>query len=115
MTEELWENVTAPFQVENDEERYIRRVDETCFVSALYRLTGFGYYEWETAIVVDNPVAEGVRRTYKDRDCWIIGGDRRDELGNMSKDELLKWYDANIEGNKNSFETMLNNIQQVIS
>lgn len=69
-------------------------------------MTGFGYMEWETAICWHLPVV-GRDRTWKDRKCLIIAGDRRDELAALVEDELAVWYYSNIEGHRNSMETLL--------
>lgn len=103
---EVWKDVTEESYRESGEERYVRTLDKTCWISVLYRKTGFGYYEWETALVFLHPV-EGRQRTHKDMDCLIIAGDRRDELETMPKEKLREWYAANIEGNRNSMDTFI--------
>ena len=97
-------DVTEDRQRENGEERWVRTIDRWCWISVSHRMTGFGFMEWETAIVI---VHEVPTPTWKDRDCLIIKGDRRDELATMPKCELRKWYDANIDGNRNSMETVI--------
>lgn len=109
---QIWEEVTDNFDREHDGERWLRRIDSHCWISALYRLTGFGYHEWETAIVFRKQLPEGQKETWKDRDVLIIAGDRREELGNMPKEKLREWYDNNIKGNKCSFDTKLENLQE---
>lgn len=69
-------------------------------------MTGFGYMEWETAILTRKPEAER-DGTWKDISCKIIIGDHRDELGTMPKDQLMPWYEQHISGNRNSMETLL--------
>lgn len=91
-----------------ENERYIRTLDDRCYISVLYRLTGFGHYEWETAIIF---IADVEKPTWRDRECLIIKGDRREELADVPKDKLREWYDANIEGNRNSMETLIEEIK----
>ena len=101
-------DVTDDYEREQDGERWLRRIDPKCWISALYRRTGFGWMEWETAIVFI--IEEGSRPKRwgsDDRDCLIIGGDRREELATMPKEQLRDWYAANIDGNRNSMETVL--------
>lgn len=99
---------TDDYEREQGGERWIRRIDPKCWISALYRRTGFGWMEWETAIVfVIEPGGRPKRWESDDRDCLIIAGDRREELAMMPKEQLRKWYDDNINGNRNSLETLL--------
>jgi hypothetical protein len=107
MTEEF-EKIDDVMNRDDGEERWIRRIDDKCWISALYRRTGFGWMEWETAIVfIIESGSRPKRWESDDRDCLIIGGDRREELANMPKEELRDWYAANIDGNRNSMETIL--------
>lgn len=101
-----FERCDGAYEKETDNERYLRRIDSDSWISVLYRLTGFGYYEWETALCFLHPV-EGRERTWKDLDCLIIAGDRRNELNDMPKEQLRDWYARNITGNRNSMETIL--------
>lgn len=105
--------VTDNCERERGEQRWYRKIEPgECWISVKYRLTGFGWFEWETAIVVMiEPGSRPMRWSGDDRDIFIIAGDRREELDAMPKDELRKWYDANIEGNRNSFDSVLNLIQ----
>ena len=109
MQEQIWKDVTSEYQKNEGyaEERWMRTVDENCWISVLHRMTGFGYMEWETAIRVKKDIPEGQERTWRDTTCDIIGGDRREELSTMNKEELLEWYSNNINGNRNSMETIL--------
>jgi len=102
--------VTGPWDSDTGGERWLRLISQDCWISVLHRLTGFGYMEWETAIVFVHAV-EGRERTWKDRDCLIIQGDRREELLTMRPGNLRPWYEANIDGNRNSFETLLDAIR----
>ena len=102
-------NFTCAINGESDHCRYVRHVSEDCWISVLYRLTGFGWHEWETAICFRHPVL-GRERTWRDQECLIIAGDRRVELETMPKEQLRDWYKKNIEGNRNSMDTFINAI-----
>ena len=78
-----------------DDERFVRTVSENVWVSVLHRLTGFGWWEWETAICTKEP-----------RTCNIVTGDRRTELECMTEEAVLAWYEEN-KAEKNSMETVL--------
>ena len=106
MNETSFTNCTDDRQHDDGEERWIRHLDENCWISVLYRRTGFGWFEWETALVFLHDV-QGRKPTINDRDCLIIAGDRRAELASMTKDKLREWYASNIDGNRNSMETVL--------
>lgn len=93
---------TTDWQEREHEERHVRLIDNRCWISVLHRLTGFGYWEWETAIVL---VADVPEPTYKDREMLIIRGDWRSELDDMPKEQLRAWYAARIDGNRNSWDT----------
>lgn len=104
---------TADYERENGGERWIRRIDPKCWISALYRRTGFGWMEWETALVfVIEPGSRPKRWESDDRDVLIIAGDRREELATMPKEQLRDWYAANIGGNRNSMETLIHALKQ---
>lgn len=92
-------------------ERWIRRIDQKCWISVLHRRTGFGWMEWETALVF---VIEPVRSDGEsdDRDVLIIAGDRRAELATLPKEQLRDWYAVNINGNRNSMDTMIHALKQ---
>ena len=77
------------------EPRYVRTVTDNLWISVLHRLTGFGYWEWETAICTREP-----------QTCNIVRGDRRDELERLTPSEIAEWLkDHGHE--KNSMETAL--------
>jgi hypothetical protein len=88
-------------------ERWVRTVDSRHWISVLHRLTGFGHMEWETAI---NIVADVPNPTWKDRDCLIIAGDRREELEGVHPNDWRQWYTDRIDGNRTSFEAVLDAI-----
>ena len=100
--------VTTDWQEREHEERHVRTIDERCWISVLHRLTGFGYWEWETAIVF---VADVPQPTHKDREMLIIRGDWRSELSDMPKEQLREWYAARIDGNRNSWDTLMRAIE----
>lgn len=111
MNETIWQEVTTDHEREDGGERWLRSIDPKCWVSVLHRRTGFGYMEWETGIVFVHDV-DGRPLTYKDRDVLIIAGDRRDELGTMPKEQLRQWYADNIDGNRNSMETIIHALEE---
>jgi hypothetical protein len=96
----VWQDVTTESQRLQRNEQYIRRIDDRCYISVLYRMTGFGFSEWETCIVDRDQPTRNLQ--YK-----IIRGDRRDELATMPKEKLAEWYAVNIEGNRNALETLI--------
>lgn len=103
-----WVEVSDAIDREYGGERWLRRIDDKCWISVLHRMTGFGYMEWETAIVfIIEPGSRPKRWESDDRECLIIAGDRREELAHMPKESLRDWYAANINENRNSLETML--------
>jgi len=107
-----WEECTDSFTRETGGERWIRKIDPTCWISVLHRLTGFGYMEWETAIVFKlEPGSRPRRFGPDDLDVLIIRGDHRDTLATMPKEELRKWYESNIEGNRNSMESLIQSLK----
>ena len=106
---------TSDFESREGGERWIRHIDPKCWISVLCRRTGFGWREWETAIVfVLEPGSRPKRWDSDDRDCLIIAGDRREELAAMPKEHLRDWYAANIDGNRNSMETILHCAKKAI-
>lgn len=100
--------VTTDWQMREHEERHVRFIDDRCWISVLHRLTGFGYWEWETAIVF---VADVSEPTHKDREMLMICGDWREELDTMPKEQLRAWYAARIDGNRNSWDTFMRAIE----
>lgn len=109
----MFEDITSEYEKSEGGERWIRRIDSRCHISVLHRRTGFGYMEWETALVFTADTGDR-KPTSKDVECLIIRGDRREELAAMPKEELRSWYKRNIEGNQNSMETLLSEIKREI-
>lgn len=103
MSEPVWIEVTDDFDRRSGGERWLRRLDDKNWISVLYRLTGFGYHEWETALCLTPDSRPQDWPSWKTHDCLIIAGDRREELERMPLEQLRAWYEANISGNKNSF------------
>lgn len=85
-----WQDVSSDYDRKTGGERWLRDVSDDCYVSVLYRMTGFGYMEWETAIIVRHPVV-GRKRTYTDQDLYLVVGDHREALTGLSKEEVLAW------------------------
>jgi len=90
----------VPVDVDDDEERFVRTVSDNMWVSVLHRLTGFGFWEWETAICTREP-----------RSCNIVSGDRRNELATLNESELLAWYEEH-KTEKNSMESLLDALKK---
>lgn len=101
--------VTSEDQMCNDEERHLRIIDERCWISVLFRLTGFGHREWETAIVF---VADVPEPTWRDREVLIVHGDWRRELNDMPKDQLRAWYNEKIDGNRTTMHEILHQLNK---
>lgn len=100
-------DVTSEWQSRDGERRFLRIIDDRCWVSALYRKTGFGWFEWETAIVFVMTDADSGPGS---REVLIIGGEWRRELNDMPKEQLRDWYAANIDGNRNSMDTLMQSL-----
>lgn len=107
----LWIETTGDYDRETGGERWVKLLDGDNWISVLYRLTGFGWYEWETALCLKPEVRPKDWPDWKRYDCLIIGGDRREELGSMPLNELRDWYLQNIDGNRNSMGTLLEAIR----
>ena len=87
----MWKEVTTKGE---EGERWVRALDDKCWISVLHRRTGFGWMAWETAIVF--LIEEGSRPkrwASDDRDVLLVAGDWREELGSMPKESLRAWYE----------------------
>lgn len=84
-----------------EQERWLRHVSDYVWVSVLHRLTGFGWWEWETAIC---------RRDGCTDECNIVSGDRRDELADLSEDELFLWLEDHRD-QLNSFDSIMRDLK----
>ena len=100
---DAWEDVSTPWQKSEGEERHVKYFGEGVKVSVLHRFTGFGYWEWESALVFFP-----AHRKYNSDESriYIVRGDRRKELDNLRGCELMPWYREH-EHEKNSMETLL--------
>ena len=83
------------------DKRFVRTISDNVWVSVLFRLTGFGWSEWETAICTKEPPT-----------CIIVIGDRRTELESLSEADVLVWRDAH-QDEKNSLETLIGCIKTI--
>jgi len=83
------------YSTETDQQ-YIYIVRPGFWVSVLYRLTGFGNYEWETAVCTNDS-------------CDIVRGDHRATLDGKTEAEILKWYEEH-KHEKNSMDTILDRL-----
>lgn len=105
-------DITDDYNREKGEKRWIRRIDPKCWITVHHRPIVFGWMEWETALVfIIEPGSRPKRWERDDRDCFIIAGDHREELANMPKEQLRAWYAANIDGNRNSMETLIHKVK----
>ena len=105
----IFEDVTTEYEKREGGGHYVRTLSDRLWVSVLHRLTGFGYWEWETAIVRmwdDDDPRKGKRGKWDDRDTLIVVGDHRPALSDKNEAEIMEWY-ADHSGEKNSFETIL--------
>lgn len=91
-----WQDVSSDYDRKTGGERWLRDVDDHCHISVLYRMTDFGYMEWETAIVVRHPVV-GRKRTHTDQDLYLVGGDHREDLTGLSRQEVLAWREKHAD------------------
>ena len=85
-------DVTLP---RDSDRRWVRTVSPNVWVSALHRLTGFGWWEWETAVCSHNPDT-----------CVVVRGDHREALADISEPDLAAWLEKHRH-EKNSMETLL--------
>ena len=106
-----WKDVTSDYEraAGYGEERFVLSFDSRHWISVSYRMTGFGWMEWETVLCI---VADVPNPTWQDRDCLIIAGDRREELEGVEPADWRQWYADRIDGNRNSFETILEKIAE---
>jgi len=101
MSESLNANfIQVDYDGNSERLRFVRTVSGNMWVSALYRETGFGWWEWETAICTHEP-----------RTCNIVSGDRREDLAKLTEPELKLWYTEHC-GETNSMETTLAALQE---
>lgn len=107
-----WKDVTSDSMKREGygEKRYLKRYGEGTFVSVLYRMTGFGYMEWETAIIF-----HPAHRQYKwdEKKLFMVRGDRRHELDSLRGCDLMPWYRAH-QTETNSFDTVLGAIKKQV-
>jgi len=68
--------------IDSDNMQFVRDVSDNMRISVLNRMTGFGFYEWETGIRTKNP--DSFR---------LVSGDRRDELNDLSEADVQLWYE----------------------
>jgi hypothetical protein len=104
MSASTFEEVSDHWDKETGGERHIRKLSDRFWVSVLHRLTGFGWWEWETAIVIV--------RDDSDRKVLIVRGDHRETLADKTEAEILDWYSEHSE-ERNSLETIINALKEV--
>lgn len=98
-----WKEVTTEWQREEGEERHVKYYGNGAMVSVLHRLTGFGYWEWETGILF---FPAGRRYKADESRLYIVRGDRRKELDGLRACQLMPWYRKH-QHERNSFETLI--------
>ena len=105
---------TQDWRREEGGERWVRTIDDRCWISVLHRLTGFGYWEWETAIVfIIDEGSRPKRWESDDRDVLMLRGDWREELSDMPKEQLRQWYADRIDGNRTTMDALLECVQNM--
>ena len=90
-----WENVSAEWETETGGERWLLSLTPTSWVSVLHRLTGFGWWEWETAYIrirEDGDPLKHARGSWDDREQIIIAGDHREAISGMPVDQIPEWF-----------------------
>ena len=109
-----WQEVTDEWDQKTGGERWLRELTPTTWISVLHRLTGFGWWEWETAFVRirdDGDPLKGARGTWDDREQIIVLGDHRQALGEMPLDEVIAWFRADGHP-KNTMEQVLDAMKE---
>lgn len=103
-----WQDVTSESMRREGygEKRYLKKYGAGTFVSVLYRMTGFGYMEWETAICF-HPAHR--KYNWKEKKLFMVRGDRREELDNLKACQLMQWY-RHHQCERNSFDTLVDRI-----
>jgi hypothetical protein len=99
----MFEDKTEDYNRSEGGERHVRTVNETCWISVLHRMTGFGYMEWETAVCFIDPTT----RKHVQGSPFIVRGDWRDELAEMQESQLRAWYDSKRGDNSVTFDAIL--------
>lgn len=69
---------------------------DKAFVSVLLQMTGFGYHEWESSLVMEDG-------------CKVILGDHRKAVEGMTEKEVIEYFNEDHE--KNSMETILDKMK----
>lgn len=105
----MFEDRTEDYHRNEGGERHVRTVSETCWISVLHRMTGFGYMEWETAICFRDLESEKIVKGCP----LIVRGDWREELEDMPESGLLEWYAGKHGENKTMFDSLLDVLKSV--
>lgn len=101
--------VSNEWDLQTGGERHLREINKNLWISVLHRKTGFGFWEWETAIVRirdnDDPL-KFKRGSWDDREMIVLSGDRRIELNDLNQEEILA-YAHTHSGEKNTFDKIM--------
>ena len=111
-----WQDVSGAYEEDTGGERWLRELTPAAWISGLHRLTGFGYWEWETAFVRirdDDDPLKGARGSWDDREQIIVLGDHRQTLGEMSLEDVIAWFRGDGR-TKNSMGQVLDLLQQEV-
>jgi hypothetical protein len=99
----MFQDRTEDYHRSEGGELHVRAVGENCWISVLYRMTGFDHMEWETAICFSDPTT----RKHVENSPFIVRGDWRDELAETPEGELLAWYAAKRGDNPIMFDAVM--------
>ena len=103
-----FEEVTTESQRSDGEERYVRTLSAHCWISVLYRRTGFGHMEWETALCFrDAETSDHVKGS-----PFLVKGDWRDTLASVPEDRLTMWYESVAKDHRVSFDAIMDVLRE---
>lgn len=99
----MFVETTTDYHRNEGGEQHVRTVSETCWISVLHRLTGFGHMEWETAICF----RDASTNKQIPGSPHIVRGDWRQELIDMPESELMAWFNDKINSNRTTFDAII--------
>jgi len=98
-----FKDVSENWNREDGGERWVMTLSQTCWVSVLHRMTGFGYMEWESALCYSVERPDGKRSI----DCRVIvRGDHRTTLEGMTQENVETWFSI-PDRERISFDTVM--------
>ena len=107
-----WENVSGAWEEETGGEHWLMHLTYTSWVSVLYRRTGFGWMEWETAYVrmrEESDPLKYARGSWDDREQIIIAGDHRKAISELPIDQIPDYF-RNDSHTKNTMDQLLDSL-----